>query len=121
MYYKLYLHILSQLSSKGMATITFEDETLYIKPLEQTGKWQLSAKVFEEEEHTPSGVHSCISSYGNLRWQQRGAYLQFDPSTQSVSLIDEIEIKEGKFISFKRHMHDFMRIFQEWREILCNS
>lgn len=116
MHYKLFLHTLSQLNNNGRATIVFEDNTIYVNSM-KSNKWRLSTLLYEGRYDTPSEVHCCMSSTGILRWQQRGAYLQRDASSDCISLIEEIDIQSNKYLSFKNHIVDFIQVSKEWKEI----
>src|SRR5579862_3556947 len=112
MYYQLFLEALSQLSSKGTASLALENGTIYIQSLLDHNKWRISTPLFTGNGYIPEPVLSCVSSGGNLHWQKAGAYLQLEDSTQTISLIDEMEIKTDKYLSFKNHMSAFIELSQ---------
>src|SRR5437660_11372894 len=107
MYYQLFLQILIQFSSKETATIAFENGTIYIQSAPGKTTCRISTPLFKGNGSIPAHVRSCVSSRGNLHWQKTGAYLQFESATQTLVLIDEIEIKKDKYLSFKKKIHDF--------------
>jgi hypothetical protein len=117
MYYQLFLQTLTQLSSKGTAILILENGTIYIQSVLGNDKWRISTPLFKGNGHIPEALRSCVSSRGNLHWQKSGAYLQLEASTQTLSLIDEMEIMKDKYLSFKKHIRDFIELSQEWKEI----
>jgi len=121
MYYQLFLEALSQLSSKGTASLALENGTIYIQSLLGNNTWRISTPLFQGNGRIPEPVLSCVSSRGNLHWQKTGAYLQLEDSTQTLSLIDQMEIKTDKYLSFKKHISDFIELSREWKEILNPS
>jgi len=117
MYYQLFLQTLSQLSSRGTASLTFENGIIYIQSLHGNTKWRISTPLFIGEGRIPSPVRSYISSRGSFHWQKTGAYLQLEDSTKTLLLIDELEIQKDKYHLFKKTVQDFMGLAQEWKEI----
>src|SRR6185503_7908438 len=120
MAYQLFLQTLLQLSSKGTAVISLENGTIYIHPIQGKNTCRISMPLFEGEGYIPSDVRACVSSNGTLHWQKTGAHLQLNASTHTISLVDEIHIQEDKYIAFKKNIHDFIHVSQEWQEILTS-
>ena len=58
----------------------------------------------------------CLQQ-GTLQWQKGGAYLELDPESHSISLIEQFHVPQGKYIPFRVQFHDFLSVAAEWREI----
>ena len=120
MSYQLFLETLNQLSSKGSAAIAHEKGMIYLQSMQEKNKWRISIPLIRGNKEIPAYLSQCVSSLGTLYWQKAGAYLQLDASSQTVSLIDEIEIVKDKYLSFKKTMSALIELSQEWKDILCS-
>lgn len=109
--YNAFLQITNQFSTKNKASAIIDDALIFFKK-NKKNQWILSTKV------STSNFSYCLSSLGLLRWQSKGPYLELDPLTQSIFLIEEIEMQEGKYIPFRHNLNNFSKIAAEWREIL---
>ncbi|HEY2810126.1 MAG TPA: type III secretion system chaperone [Rhabdochlamydiaceae bacterium] len=113
--YKLYLHTLCQLSSKGRAAVTYDGHMLHIEPLKQNNTWRFSAPIFDKGRHSAL-LHSCLSQAGTFRWQGKGAYLRRDLDTDALALIEEVNMNKASFIAFKRAIEQFISTVRDWHE-----
>ncbi len=118
MSYSSFLIVMSQLATKRKARVVMEGEVVFFELSEKKHHCTLYTKVFSGNGYLPNSVRSCVSSSGLLRWQQSGAYLKLDPITSSVYLFQEVQMEEGKYIPFRRHLNDFSYVACQWREIL---
>src|SRR5690242_18359013 len=108
MTYNVFLQITNQLCNKDKASIILNDALIFFKK-NKKNRWTLSTKV------SVSNDSHCLSSLNLLRWQSKGPYLQLDPCTQSVFLIEEVEMQEGKYIPFRNSLNKFAEIAADWR------
>jgi hypothetical protein len=121
MLYKDFLYIKSQLVNKKTAQIVIDDQAIsFVASSKKRNRLKITTTVFSGDGSLPKSVRSCVSSSGKLRWQQGGAHIQLDPETQSVLLIEEVEIEENKYLPFKEALNDFTLAAKEWQEILQN-
>ncbi len=118
MSYKSYLLVMSQLSSSKKACITIQDRTIHIDASSKKNCWRLCTKIFDGEGNTPHGVRACLSSTGLLRWEQGKSHLKYDSLNHVIYLIEDIAHQERSYIPFKYHIEDFIKVSQEWQEIL---
>lgn len=117
MLYQFFLQTISQLSSKGKASIALDTGTICIQSMPGKDKWRISKMLLEEEKGLPLPIYACIPSTGTLRIENIGPYLELNASATNISLIDEIEIHKDRYLSFKKQMEDFVKISKEWQEI----
>ncbi len=117
MSYKAFLFILSQLAGKKKTRIVVEENVIFVDTSETKEQWTLSTKVYQGEGYIPPSVRACVSSRGTLQWQKGGAYLELDPESHSISLIEQFHVPQGKYIPFRVQFHDFLSVAAEWREI----
>lgn len=114
--YHLFLDILLQLSSKKKAVITLDNGTIHIHPLRGKSKWRIYMPLSQGDENA---LHTFMPQSGILRLDQKGPHLELDPSTQTLQLIDEIQIQKDKYLSFKKQLDEFICISQEWQEVIA--
>ncbi len=118
MSYKAFLLVMSQLAGNRKARVVIDDEVIFFEASDRANHLILSSPVYSGDGYLPQAVRSCVSSRGVLRWQDNGAYLKLDPSSSSILLVQEIQMEEGKYIPFRRHLSDFSIRAGQWREIL---
>lgn len=117
MSYSAFLLVMSQLADNRKARVVIQGNLFFFERMRKN-HWNLSTKVYSGDDYLPNSVRTCVSSAGVFRWQPSGAYLKLDHHSHSVYLFEEIEIKEGKYLPFKRHLSDFSAVAAEWKEIL---
>lgn len=113
MTYDLFLLVLSQLSSKQKAQIAVEGNLISIEELKAEKKWKFSTLIASGEEE----ISASIGSNGFFRWQKKGAHLERDPAGNSICLVQEIDIQQGKYTAFRNHLKEFLPLAVEWRSI----
>lgn len=118
MSYNAFLLVMSQLASNRKAHVVVQDEVIFFETSKRANYLILSSHVYSGDDYLPQTVRSCISSRGVLRWQDNGAYLKFDSPSSSIFLFQEIQMEEGKYIPFRRHLNDFSIVADQWRKIL---
>ncbi len=109
---------MSQLAGKKKARIVIDNHLIFIDALKKKNRWSLFTKVFDSDGYLPPSVQDCLSSAEFMRWQHGGAYLKVDALTQSIYLMNEIEMERGKYIPFRRHITNFVTAADEWKETL---
>lgn len=118
MSYDAFLLVMSQLAGNRKARVVIDENVIFFEAFQKKNRLKIYTKVFNGDGYLPKSVRSCVSSSGILQWQNRGAYLKLDSLTDSVLLVQEVEMEEGKYIPFKHHLSDFSTVAQEWKEIL---
>jgi hypothetical protein len=118
MSYNAFLIAMSQLASKKKARIVIQGHLIEIEASKKKNRWNLSTTVFSEDGFIPLSIRSSLSSVGSFRWQTQGPHLKLDPISNSVVLLDEVEMPEGKFIPFRHQLNRFAHAVEEWKEIL---
>ncbi len=118
MIYSEFLIAMAQLSFRKKAQITIGENIIFIEASTSESRWKLSTKVFNAFDESPEMLRSCLSSRGAFTWQNQGAYLKRDPQSESIWLMDEVEMPRGKFIPFKYHIQAFAQAADEWKETL---
>ena len=114
--YQLFLDILLQLSSDKKAVITLDNGTIHIHPMRGKNKW----RIYMPLSHGDKGVLRALMPHsGVLRLDAQGPHLELDPSGDTLQLVDEIQIQKDKYISFKKQLDGFIRLSQEWQEIVA--
>jgi Tir chaperone protein (CesT) family len=114
--YQLFLDILLQLSSNKKAVITLDNGTIYIHPLREKNKWRIHMPLSHGDK---SILRALMPHNGILRLDSQGPHLELDPSSQTLQLVDEIQIQKDKYITFKKQLDEFIRLSQEWQEIVA--
>jgi hypothetical protein len=105
-YYQIFLRILSQFSQKNCATIDIDERKLKISV--KDNKWVLSTLLFQGE-----AIPLEFKSFSHLRWQARGAYLQFND--EGVYLLQQIDVPQ--YLTFKPVLADFLEVAVEWQSL----
>ena len=118
MSYSAFLLVMSQLASNRKARVVVQENVIFFEKSKRKDHLILYTKVFSGDGFLPNSVRSCVSSSGGLHWQQSGAYLKLDLSSNSVYLFEETALEEGKYIPFRHHLNDFSTVAAEWKEIL---
>lgn len=116
--YQLFLQTLASLSSTGHAVIALEHGTIHVRSKPGNNRWHICMPLLQGKASISSDLRSCIPVTGKLRLQQTGPYLELNASTYTLVLIDEIDIHKDRYLSFKKHINDFIAISQEWQEML---
>lgn len=116
MSYNDFLMAMSQMSSKKKARVVIDNHLIFIEALKEKNRWNMFTKVFHSSGHLPLSVQDCLTSAEFLRWQYHGAYLKLDVMTQSVYLVNEVEMAIGKYIPFRQHLNEFLVAADEWKE-----
>jgi hypothetical protein len=121
--YSTFLLILSQLTGQKRARVVVQDKVVFVDVSTSKGKecWTLSTQVYQGEGEIPSSVHSYVSGTDLLRWQQKGAHLKIEPRSNSVLLVEEIQMPGQKYIFFRAHFEKFLQSVAEWKEIFVES
>lgn len=104
--YQIFIRLIAQLSQKDFADIDVGDKQ--IKIYKTNNKYILSTAIRQDRDDLPKV----------FRWQERGPFLQIDPSSNTLHLIQEME-GFPQFISFKHTFSHFMQIAQDWEELLA--
>lgn len=117
MLHTAFLMAMSQLAVHKKARISLEDKEIFIEAGAKDNRWKLCTKIFNGNGFLPERIRDCISASGVLKWQKEGAFLKLDPETHSVYLVQELELA-FKYIFFKQIVTDFIKVAEEWRQIL---
>ena len=117
MSYDAFLAVMNQLAGQRKARCVVQGSVIFIESKPTQKKWSLATRVFSGDGFLPQSVKECVSSSGTLHWQEKGASLRIDPSSDSVFLVQEID-QAGKYVPFRYLMRDFADVANEWREIL---
>ena len=118
MAYDAFLIVMSQLAGKRQARVVVQGNVIFFEASSRKNHFKISTKVYSGDGYLSKSVRSCVSSGGILRWQNNGIYLKLEPLTHSVFLIAEVEMEEGKYIPFRKHLSSFSSVAAEWQEIL---
>lgn len=118
MSYEAFLLVMSQLAGNKKARVVVRENVIFFEKSDKEHQLILYTKVYFGEDDLPHSVRSCLSSNGVLRWQHNGAYLKLDPPSNSVYLLEEVQMEDGKYIPFRHHLNNFSAIADEWKEIL---
>lgn len=117
MSYNSYILARHQLAGSRNARIVVGGHLIIVESSPCAKKWTLRTELYSGREGIPSYICESVSASGTLRWQERGAYLKWDPATYSVHLVQEIH-SSGKYAPFRHVMHDFASLASQWREAL---
>ncbi len=118
MSYNAFLIAVSQMAGKKKARVVVDNHLIFIEELKKKNRWNMFTKVFHSNGYLPPSVQDCLTSAGALRWQCRGPYLRLDAMTQSVYLVNEVEMPVGKYIPFRLHLNEFLAAANEWKKTL---
>jgi len=117
MSYANFLLALSQLAVKKNAKLTLENSSLHIALDSDKKTWQLSTPLYVGEEGIPSHVRASLPSSSNtMKWQE-GAYIKIEQENNAVLLLQDISLP-FHYLSFKKHLPEFLSQAEEWKEIL---
>lgn len=116
MNYQVFLNVLLQLSSNKKAVITLDKGTIHIHPIRGKSRCRMQMPIYQEDR---SELRALIPSSGILRLDPKGPHLELDPITNTLQLVDEIQIQKDQYLSFKTQLDAFIRLSEEWQEIVA--
>ncbi|MBI3212017.1 MAG: hypothetical protein HYZ47_05000 [Simkania negevensis] len=112
MYYKSFLFLLSQLLTSRKGKIFLEEHEIFVEKNFSKNVWVLKGKIAPSQSFI---LLDSLSPAGKLRLESAQLYIEKDPGSKELFLVQEIPTPKT-FLAYKKGMEGFLSYLALWAE-----